>query len=73
MDDGFCIISLVNNDSIALLPSFSFNIFLVAIIYMPFVAECKSTNNVYATKNFEGYLPVLHLLLPLFEWYVYNS
>ena len=67
MDDGFCIISLVNNDSIALLPLFSFNIFLVAIIYMPFVAECKPTNNVYATENFEGYLPIPQFLLLSFE------
>ena len=67
MDDGFCIISLVNNDSIALLPLFSFNISLVANIHMPFVAECKSTNDVYATGYFERYLPVLHLLRLLFE------
>ena len=73
MDDGFCIISLVNNDSIALLPLFSFNISLVSNIHMPFVAEWKSTNDAYATETLQGYIPVLHLLLFSFQWYADNS
>ena len=60
-----CIISLITNNSIDMLPLFSLNISVVA--YVPFVAECKSTNNVYATETIQGYLPVFLFLLPSFE------